>query len=109
MYGMLGKTYKKFNTFKLNPHQNLYQEYDEEIVNDHEKTQNEYYVCQICDKDDLKVIKRCSDCKMRFYCSKEHFEYDYHNFHFFECQLIQFFKRKDIICLRNDLFSSKMT
>ena len=50
--------------------------------------------CALCGK---KSDKSCSDCNMRYYCSKEHFKYDFYTYHFFECQWIQFFSRKDIM------------
>ena len=50
--------------------------------------------CVLCDKESELV---CSGCGIRYYCCYEHFEYDYFSFHFFECELIQFFKRKDIM------------
>ena len=52
--------------------------------------------CSLCGK---KSDKSCSDCNMRFYCCKEHFKYDFYTFHFFECQWIQFFNRKDIMSI----------
>ena len=52
--------------------------------------------CALCGK---KSEKCCSDCNMRFYCCDEHFIYDFYSFHFFECQLIQFFSRKDIMTI----------
>ena len=36
---------------------------------------------------------------MQFYCFVEHFRYDYYSYHIFECQIIQFFKRKDIMTI----------
>ena len=54
--------------------------------------------CSLCLK---KCSKFCSDCKARFYCCEEHFNYDFYTFHFFECQWIQFFKRKDIMNIKD--------
>ena len=55
-------------------------------------------VCVICSKE---AEYYCSDCELKYYCSNEHFKYDYNNTHFFECQLVQFFKRKDIMSIEN--------
>ena len=55
-------------------------------------------ICALCGKE---CEKYCSDCNMRFYCCNDHFRYDYYSFHFFECQLIQFFKRKDIMTIND--------
>ena len=52
--------------------------------------------CALCGKASEKC---CSDCNLRFYCCNEHFRYDYYSYHFFECQLIQFFNRKDIMMI----------
>ena len=41
----------------------------------------------------------CSDCQLKNYCCEEHFKYDYNNIHFFECQFVQFFKRRDIMSI----------
>ena len=56
------------------------------------------HICEICSK---KAEYCCSDCELKYYCSQEHFMYDYNNIHFFECQLVQFFKRRDIINRQN--------
>ena len=50
--------------------------------------------CTLCG---AKSERSCSDCNIRFYCCEEHFKYDFYSFHFFECQWIQFFSRKDIM------------
>ena len=55
-------------------------------------------VCVICSKD---AEYYCSDCELRYYCCYEHFQYDYNLIHFFECQLAQFFRRKDIMSIEN--------
>ena len=55
-------------------------------------------VCVICSKD---AEYYCSDCELRYYCCNEHFLYDYNIIHFFECQLVQFFRRKDIMSIEN--------
>ena len=55
-------------------------------------------VCTLCNVESKMV---CSHCGARYYCCYEHFRYDYFNFHFFECQLIQFFKRIDIMSIKN--------
>ena len=55
-------------------------------------------VCALCN---VKCSLKCSHCGARYYCCYEHFRYDYFNFHFFECQLIQFFQRKDIMQIKN--------
>ena len=55
-------------------------------------------VCALCNVECELV---CSHCGARYYCCYEHFRYDYFNFHFFECQLIQFFQRKDIMKIKN--------
>ena len=55
-------------------------------------------ICALCNLESEMV---CSHCGERYYCCYEHFRYDYFNFHFFECQLIQFFQRKDIMKIRN--------
>ena len=54
--------------------------------------------CTICSK---KTEFCCNGCSLKYYCCNEHFEYDYNNIHFFECQLVQFFKRKDILSIDN--------
>ena len=54
--------------------------------------------CEICSKE---AEFCCSDCELKYYCCQEHFMYDYNYIHFFECQLVQFFKRKDIIYREN--------
>ena len=56
---------------------------------------------QICTLCNVKCEKVCSHCGHRYYCCYEHFRYDYFNFHFFECQLIQFFQRRDIMKTKN--------
>ena len=86
-------------------------EFNEEILNNNNKEEikpginnkinkrmnsknlNEKF-CSLCGK---KSEKCCSDCNLRFYCCEEHFKYDFYTFHFFECQWIQFFNRKDIM------------
>jgi len=60
--------------------------------------QNEDKVCVICSKD---AEYYCSDCNLRYYCCYEHFQYDYNLIHFYECQLVQFFRRKDIMSIEN--------
>ena len=60
------------------------------------KNSNVDKYCALCGK---KSDKSCSDCNMRYYCSKEHFKYDFYTFHFFECQWIQFFNRKDFMII----------
>ena len=55
-------------------------------------------ICVICSKE---AKYYCSECEMKYYCSNEHFQYDYNNTHFFECQFVQFFKRKDIMSIEN--------
>ena len=55
-------------------------------------------VCALCNVECELV---CSHCGARYYCCYEHFRYDYFNFHFFECQLIQFFQRKDIMKIKS--------
>ena len=64
--------------------------------NENDKNKNK--VCVICSKD---AEYYCSDCELKFYCGNEHFKYDYNNIHFYECQLVQFFKRKDIMSIEN--------
>ena len=73
--------------FNFNPQRNFPMR-DYEIILDKN--------CALCGKLSEKC---CSDCNMRFYCCVEHFRYDYYSYHFFECQLIQFFKRKDIMTI----------
>ena len=63
-----------------------------------EKEEEIKYKCEICNKD---AEFCCSDCELKYYCSQEHFMYDYNHIHFFECQLVQFFKRKDFIYREN--------
>ena len=63
-----------------------------------EKEEETKYKCEICNKD---AEFYCSDCELKYYCSQEHFMYDYNHIHFFECQLVQFFKRKDFIYREN--------
>ena len=65
------------------------------IYNDPQKKNK---VCVICSKD---AEYYCSDCDLRYYCCYEHFQYDYNLIHFFECQLVQFFRRKDIMSIEN--------
>ena len=81
------------------------EDYEEEYYNFNRK--KSYYSkentnidknCALCGKISEKC---CSDCNMKFYCCNEHFIYDYYSYHFFECQLIQFFKRKDIMTIMN--------
>ena len=60
--------------------------------------QNYENICALCNVESKMV---CSQCGSRYYCCYEHFRYDYFNFHFFECQLIQFFKRIDIMSIKN--------
>ena len=60
--------------------------------------QNYENICSLCNVECNMV---CSQCGSRYYCCYEHFRYDYFNFHFFECQLIQFFKRIDIMQIKN--------
>ena len=62
------------------------------------KEEKKIKYCEICSKE---AEYCCSDCELKYYCSQEHFIYDYNNIHFFECQLVQFFKRKDIINREN--------
>ena len=50
--------------------------------------------CVLCNRESELL---CSHCGSRYYCCSEHFKYDYFSYHFFECQLIQFFKRKDFM------------
>ncbi len=54
--------------------------------------------CVLCNKESELI---CSHCGSRHYCCYEHLKYDYFSYHFFECQLIQFFKRKDIMKEKN--------
>ena len=94
-----------------NENNNLFNEeeeedYEEEYYNFNQRKNNNPInntnlekICALCGKISEKY---CSDCNMRFYCCKEHFRYDYYSYHFFECQLIQFFKRKDIMTI-NDI------
>ena len=60
---------------------------------------DEGHFCVLCNK---KCELCCSACKMRYYCSQAHFIYDFYTYHFFECQLFQFFKRKDIFSIENE-------
>ena len=62
------------------------------------KLENYEHICCLCNVQSDLV---CSHCGQRYYCCYEHFRYDYFNFHFFECQLIQFFQRKDIMRINN--------
>ena len=55
--------------------------------------------CEICYKE---AEFCCSGCGLKYYCSQEHFIYDYNQIHFFECQFVQFFKRKDIMEEKNN-------
>ena len=50
--------------------------------------------CEICYKE---AEFCCSGCGLKYYCGQEHFIYDFNHIHFFECQFVQFFRRKDII------------
>ena len=50
--------------------------------------------CEICYKE---AEYCCSGCGLKYYCGQEHFIYDYNQIHFFECQFVQFFRRKDIM------------
>ena len=54
--------------------------------------------CILCHRNSELL---CSQCGSRYYCCYEHFKYDYYSFHFFECQIIQFFKRKDFMKISN--------
>ena len=81
------------------------EDYEEEIVmkvihnnNFNSELQNYENICALCNVESKMV---CSQCGSRYYCCYEHFRYDYFNFHFFECQLIQFFKRIDIMSIKN--------
>ena len=67
-------------------------------INLNEDVQQNKKVCVICCKD---AEYYCSDCELKYYCSNEHFQYDYNVVHFFECQLVQFFRRKDIMSREN--------
>ena len=60
------------------------------------KKENEKKICVICSKE---AEFCCSDCQLKNYCCEEHFKYDYNNAHFFECQFVQFFKRRDIMSI----------
>ena len=76
----------------------------EEEIEYHSKNNNIYKkkdftnVCVLCNK---KCEFVCSHCGSRYYCCNEHFKYDYFSYHFFECELIQFFKREDIMNITN--------
>ena len=97
-------------TLDNNENNNLFNEeeeedYEEEYYNFNKRKNNNTInninlekICALCGKISEKY---CSDCNMRFYCSNEHFTYDYYSYHFFECQLIQFFKRKDIMTIND--------
>jgi len=80
------------------------EEEEEEYVNKMKRDDINYElenyenVCALCNVECELV---CSHCGARYYCCYEHFRYDYFNFHFFECQLIQFFQRKDIMKIKN--------
>ena len=63
-----------------------------------QQTQINTQKCEICNMD---AEYYCSDCKLKYYCCQEHFMYDYNYMHFFECQFVQFFRRKDIINIKN--------
>ena len=65
-------------------------------IDDDEKKNNKK-ICVICSKE---AEYYCSSCELKYYCCNEHFEYDYNNIHFFECQLVQFFRRKDIMTIK---------
>ena len=67
-------------------------------LNSNLKTNKIEKICALCCKN---CEKCCSDCNLRFYCCKDHFRYDYYSYHFFECQLIQFFQRKDIMTIED--------
>ena len=54
--------------------------------------------CEICGRP---TKLKCKECGMRYYCSADHYKYDYFTYHFFECQMIQFFKRTDIMSIPN--------
>lgn len=54
--------------------------------------------CEICGK--ISTLK-CNECRLRFYCSSNHYKYDYFTYHFFDCQMIQFFRRTDIMLIQN--------
>ena len=54
--------------------------------------------CEICGRE---TNLRCSECNCKFYCCSGHYKYDYITFHFFECQLIKFFRRTDIMNINN--------
>ena len=94
-----------FPVFEFDP-QNIWNSYytslgldkiDFNDENNYSKKLKEKF-CSLCGK---KSEKRCSDCKARFYCCEEHFKYDFYTFHFFECNWIQFFKRKDIMSIKD--------
>ena len=55
-------------------------------------------LCTICSKE---AEYYCSNCSLKNYCCNEHFEYDYNNIHFYECQIAQFFQRKDIMSIED--------
>ena len=83
----------------------IYYEKDEEKV-EYQTKDEKYFLdnnlfikkCVLCNKESELV---CSLCGSRYYCCYDHMKYDYFCFHFFECQLIQFFKRKDIMTIPN--------
>ena len=83
--GIESNNEKKSNTLRKNNTNLSKEEKEEELI---------LNKCEICDK---YAEFCCSDCELKYYCSQEHFIYDYNNIHFFECQLVQFFKRKDIL------------
>ena len=66
-------------------------EYLPECVFDYYKkkllTTNTANTCTVCGKT---CTLRCKYCNVRYYCSSLHYEYDFHSFHFFECELLQF-------------------
>ena len=47
------------------------------------------YRCYNCN---LKAQFMCSLCQEYYYCSKEHQIYEWSQFHFFECNMLQLFK-----------------
>ena len=90
--------------FKEDFYYNISEEKEEEVeynIKD-DKIGNEKYLfsnlCVLCNKESELV---CSHCGSRYYCCDEQFKYDYFSFHFFECQIFQFFKRKDIMTEKN--------
>ena len=83
------KYYEKFNE-KVSENENE----EKEDKKEDKKEEIKLNKCEICYKE---AEFCCGDCELKFYCSQEHFMYDYNYIHFFECQLVQFFKRKDIL------------